>query len=77
MSHGSDPHTRKRSVGLKDRVETDGWTDRQMDGGDCIIASGANAIDKNSEKCQSIHERIMGEAEASSSKKKPKLKDNV
>ena len=31
------------SVSSEDRVKTDGWTDRQMDGHDCIT-SLANAI---------------------------------
>ena len=33
----------RRSIGFEGRVETDGWTGGEADGGDCII-SLANAV---------------------------------
>jgi len=46
VGHGSDPHTYKKSrpkvSPFERKVETDGqidgWTNEQMDGGDCITS---------------------------------------
>jgi len=50
MTHTHAKSQRQRSVGLKDRVERDGWADgwmdKRTDRGDCIT-SHANAVDKN------------------------------
>jgi len=46
MTHMHAKSQGQRPVGSKDRVETDGWMDRQSDGGACIT-SRVHAVDND------------------------------